>query len=71
MLTLGIALLAGAVRDWLNLLSVHTRRRHALSSSDAWILAQRSGIPAVVWLTAFALVITACAAGSLWLLLPA
>lgn len=70
-LTLGIALLAGAVRDWLNLLSVHTRRRHALSSSDAWILAQRSGIPALVWLTAFALVITACAAGSLWLLLPA
>ena len=68
--TLGIALVAGAVRDWINLLSVHTRRRHALSSSDAWILAQRTGIPAALWLTAFALVIAASAAGSLWLLAP-
>lgn len=66
--TLGIALVTGAVRDWINLLSVHTRRRHALSSSDAWILAQRTGIPGGLWLTAFALVIAASAAGSLWLL---
>ena len=68
--TLGIALVAGAVRDWINLLSVHTRRRQALSSSDAWILAQRTGVPGALWLTAFALVIAACAAGSLWLLAP-
>ncbi|MBD8045322.1 M50 family metallopeptidase [Arthrobacter sp. Sa2BUA2] len=66
--TLGIALVTGAVRDWINLLSVHTRRRHALSSSDAWILAQRTGIPGALWLTAFALVIAVSAAGSLWLL---
>lgn len=69
--TLGIGLVVGAVRDWLNLLSVHTRRRQALASSDAWILAQRSGIPAVFWLGAFAVVIAASAAGTLWILRPA
>ena len=29
-LAVGMALLAGAVRDWLNVLSVHTRRRRSL-----------------------------------------
>ncbi|WP_312182000.1 M50 family metallopeptidase [Arthrobacter sp.] len=67
-LTLGIALVAGAVRDWLNLLSVHTRRRHALSSSDAWILSQSTGIAGGLWLAAFALVIVASAAGAVWIL---
>jgi len=68
--SLGIALLVGAVRDWLNLLSVHTRRRSALQSSDAWILAQRSYVPSAVWLLLFAAVIAACAAGAAWVLLP-
>lgn len=66
--SLGIALLVGSVRDWLNVLSVHTRRRSALQSSDAWILAQRTKVPSGVWLTLFAIVIGGCAAAAVWLL---
>ncbi|MGW9405482.1 M50 family metallopeptidase [Arthrobacter sp. NPDC055585] len=66
--SLGIALIVGAVRDWLNVLSVHTRRRSALQSSDAWILAQRTKVPSGVWLVLFALVIYSSAAAAAWLL---
>jgi len=59
-LALGIGLLVGAVRDWLNLLGVHTRRRHQLANSDAHILSRRTGVPAALWLAGFAAVITAC-----------
>ena len=55
----GTALLVGAVRDWLNVLAVHTKRRRNLNSSDAYILYRRTGIPSAVWLTGFALVIAA------------
>ncbi|MCQ2000496.1 M50 family metallopeptidase [Arthrobacter zhaoxinii] len=55
----GIALLVGAVRDWFNVLSVHTRRRRNLESSDAYILSRRTGVPAALWLAGFALVIAA------------
>ena len=65
-LGLGLALLAGAVRDWLNVLSVHTRRRRSLQSSDAFILYQRTGVPSALWLAAFAAVIAASAAAALW-----
>lgn len=58
-LGLGIGLLVGAVRDWLNVLGVHTRRRQQLRSSDAYILRRRTGVPAPVWLAGFALVIAA------------
>ncbi|MCC9177369.1 M50 family metallopeptidase [Arthrobacter sp. zg-Y750] len=61
----GVALLVGAVRDWLNVVRVHTRRRN-LESSDAFILARRTGIPAAVWLAGFALVIAAAAAAALY-----
>ncbi|MGW6173589.1 M50 family metallopeptidase [Arthrobacter sp. NPDC055138] len=63
-LAIGVALLVGAVRDWLNLLSVHTRRRHQLANSDAFIIAKRTGIPSAFWLAGFALVILACWAGA-------
>ena len=53
-LAIGVALLVGAVRDWLNLLSVHTRRRHQLANSDAFIIAKTDGIPAAFWLAGFA-----------------
>jgi len=56
-MAIGIALLVGAVRDWLNVLSVHTRRRHELPSSDAFILSRRTGVPSALWLTGFAVVI--------------
>lgn len=58
---IGIALLVGAVRDWLNVLGVHTRRRQQLGTSDAFILSRRTGVPAVVWLAGFALVIAGSA----------
>lgn len=67
-LGMGIALLAGAVRDWFKVLGVHTRRRRSLQSSDAFILYQRTGVPAVFWLIAFAAVIAASAAAALWCL---
>lgn len=70
-LAVGIALLAGAVRDWLNVLSVHTRRRRSLQSSDAYILYQRTGVPSALWLAAFALVIAASIAAALWWARPA
>lgn len=67
-LALGIALVVGSVRDWFKVLSVHTRRRNHLTSSDAYILSQSTRIPASLWLTGFALVITVSAAGTAWLL---
>ena len=49
----GIALLVGAVRDWFNVLSVHTRRRRNLemlpSSSAAPEFRLRSGWPVSPW----------------------
>lgn len=63
-LGLGIALEVGAVRDWFKVTSVHTRRRDRLASSDAYILARSTGIPSLLWLGGFAVVICACAAFS-------
>jgi hypothetical protein len=63
-LAVGIALLVGAVRDWFKVFGVHTRRRHEVGNSDAYILARQTGVPAAVWLGGFAAVITAsCLAG--------
>lgn len=61
-LCLGVALLVGSVRDWFKVASVHTRRRNEIASSDAYILARSTGVPAFLWLTGFALVIIASAA---------
>jgi hypothetical protein len=63
-LAVGIALLVGAVRDWFKVFGVHTRRRHEVGNSDAYILARQTGVPTAVWLGGFAAVITAsCLAG--------
>jgi hypothetical protein len=56
-LAVGLALVLGAARDWWNVVSVHTRRRRELASSDAFILSRRTGVPSAVWLLAFAAVI--------------
>ncbi|MFJ6002810.1 M50 family metallopeptidase [Arthrobacter sp. NPDC092385] len=53
-LVLGIALLVGACRDWGKVVRVHVRRRN-LASSDAYLLAGTTRIPAPVWLGLFAL----------------
>lgn len=58
-LALGLALLAGAVRDWLNLAQVHASRPVELETSDASILAQATRTPAGLWLGLFAVVIAA------------
>lgn len=58
-LVLGIALLVGAVRDWIKVASVHTKRRHLVKSSDAYILSRRTPVPAGIWLTLFGMVIAA------------
>lgn len=67
-LALGIALGVGSVRDFFKVAAVHTRRRRQLANSDAYILAQSTGVPSFVWLTGFAVVIAGCAALSAWLL---
>lgn len=56
-LGLGLMLLVGGVRDLFKILGVHTRRRELLDSSDAYLLSQRSWLPAWFWLFAFILVI--------------
>lgn len=72
-LGLGIALGVGAVRDWVKVAAVHTRRREQLANSDAYILSRATGVPSFFWLTGFALVIAAATAASAYLLwgLPA
>jgi hypothetical protein len=56
-LAVGLALVLGAARDWWNVVGVHTRRRRELASSDAYILARKTGVPSGVWLFSFAAVI--------------
>ena len=52
-LALGIALLVGGIRDWINVVSVHFVRRNELSSSDAYILFRQTMVPSPVWLLGF------------------
>lgn len=66
MLILGIALLVGAVRDWVNVASVHTHRRESLESSDAYILFRSTGIPSPIWLLGFAAAIFGAAVLAIW-----
>lgn len=69
-LVLGISLLVGAVRDWLNVASLHMTRRRELASSDAHILSRRTSIPSGLWLALFGIVIAAAAVFSAWSLQP-
>lgn len=52
-LSIGIALIVGAVRDWLNVASVHFVRRNELQSSDAYNLFRQTMIPSPIWLLLF------------------
>lgn len=56
---LGVALLVGGVRDLGKVASVHARRRRDRGQSDAYLLQRATGVPAVVWLVLFAVVIAA------------
>ncbi|MGV8911573.1 MAG: M50 family metallopeptidase [Rhodoglobus sp.] len=59
LLVIAIALLVGSVRGLATVVGVHTRRREQLSTSDAYLLFKRTGIPSVVWLVLFAVLIGA------------
>lgn len=61
MIVLGLALLVAAVRDLGKLGNVHLRRRDRLASSDAYLLARATRIPAAVWIVLFA-----AAVGASW-----
>jgi hypothetical protein len=67
-LAVGLALVLGAARDWWNVVTVHTRRRRELASSDAYILSRKTGVPSAVWLASFAAVIVLAGLAS-WVLL--
>ncbi|WP_294181852.1 M50 family metallopeptidase [uncultured Schumannella sp.] len=60
LLVLAIALLVGSVRGLAAVIAVHTRRRTQLTSSDAYLLFKRTGIPSAFWLLLFAATIGAC-----------
>ena len=62
LLALGTALLVGSVRGLLTVISVHTRRRDQLQTSDAYLLYRRTHVPSAVWLLLWALLIGACIA---------
>ncbi|MGP0221345.1 MULTISPECIES: M50 family metallopeptidase [unclassified Paenarthrobacter] len=73
-MVLGIALTVGSVRDLLKLAGVHTRHRHRLQASDAFILGRTTGVPAFIWLAGMTAVVLACAVMSvlfLWQALAA
>lgn len=59
-IALGLALLVGSVRDWVNVVTLHFRRRELLETSDAYLLFRRTMIPSPVWLLLFGAVIGWC-----------
>jgi hypothetical protein len=62
MIVLGLALLVAAVRDLGKLANVHLRHRDRLPTSDAYLLARSTAVPAAVWIALFAAVV----AGAWW-----
>ena len=60
LLVIGIALLVGAVRALGTVIGVHVRHRDQLSSSDAYLLYRRTGIPSPIWLLLFTALIGGC-----------
>jgi len=57
LLVLGTALLVGSVRGLATVIGVHIRHRDRLRTSDAYLLYRRTGIPSVVWLALFTVLI--------------
>ncbi|AXJ11115.1 M50 family metallopeptidase [Arthrobacter sp. PM3] len=62
MIVLGLALLVAAVRDLGKLANVHLRHRDRLPTSDAYLLARATAVPAPLWIALFAAVV----AGAWW-----
>ena len=59
---LASALLVAAVRDLGKLANVHLRHRERLPTSDAYLLARATSVPAAMWIALFAAVV----AGAWW-----
>jgi len=59
LLVLAIALLVGSVRGLATVIGVHTKGRDQLSTSDAYLQFKSTGIPSVVWLLLFSVLIGA------------
>ncbi len=59
LLVIAIALLVGSVRGFAAVIAVHTRGRTRLTSSDAYLLSRRTGIPSIFWLLLFSALIGA------------
>ena len=66
LLVIGIALLVGAVRALCTVIGAHLRRRDQLSTSDAYLLYRRTGIPSPVWLLLFTMLIGGCCVFAVW-----
>lgn len=58
-LSLGLMLLIGGVRDLFKVLGVHISRRELIESSDAYLLASRGWLPAWFWLGGFIITVGA------------
>lgn len=56
-IVIGLAMLVAAVRDVVNVVSLHFVRRDELETSDAYILFRASFIPSPIWLLLFIAVI--------------
>ena len=66
LLVIGIALLVGAVRALGTVIGVHLWRRDQLSTSDAYLLYRRTGIPSPFWLLLFTALIGASCVFAVW-----
>ncbi len=71
LLVIGVALLVGAVRGLVTVVSIHTVRRQELATSDAFILYRATRIPSPIWLLLFAAVIAASVWAAVLSILPA
>jgi hypothetical protein len=66
LLVIGISLLVGAVRALGTVVGVHLWRRNQLSTSDAYLLYRRTGIPSPFWLLLFTALIGASCVFAVW-----
>ena len=66
LLVIGLMLLVGSVRGLATVVGVHVRRRDQLQTSDAYLLSRRTGVPSIVWLAVFTIVIAASIVFAVW-----
>lgn len=67
-LSLGLMLLIGGIRDLFKVLDVHMNRRELIETSDAYLLSTRGWLPAWFWLCGFMVMVGSCVVASSYLL---